>query len=136
MDSPGTPGIQSFKTKNTLLKEESATSPLLCMLSCFSHVQLFSTLLTVGLMASLPMGFTKREYWNGLPCPAPGDLPNTRIGPESPVLQVDSLALSHQGSPTSSMLDTTFSISEECLFSIHSIFSSRFFFRNRGPKHN
>jgi len=47
------------------------------------------------------MGFSSQEYWSGLPCPPPGDLPDPRIEPTSPVapaLQADSLLLSHQGS--------------------------------------
>ena len=38
-----------------------------------------------------PWGFSRPEYWSGLPCPPPGDLPNPRIKPLSPALQVDSL---------------------------------------------
>ena len=38
-----------------------------------------------------PWGFSSQEYWSGLPCPAPGDLPNPGIKPRSPALQVDSL---------------------------------------------
>ena len=38
-----------------------------------------------------PWGFSRQEYWSGLPCPPPGDLSNTRIKPRSSVLQVDSL---------------------------------------------
>ena len=37
------------------------------------------------------MGFSRREYWSGLPFPSPGDLLNPRIEPGSPVLQADSL---------------------------------------------
>jgi len=37
------------------------------------------------------MGFSRQEYWSGLPCPPPGDLPNPGIEPRSPALQVDSL---------------------------------------------
>ena len=47
------------------------------------------------------MGFSRQEYWSGLPCPSPGDLPDPGIEPVSPVapaLQADSLLLSHQGS--------------------------------------
>ena len=47
-----------------------------------------------------PSGFSRQEYWNGLPCPPPGDLPNPRNEPRSLTLQVDSYHLSHQGSPT------------------------------------
>ena len=36
-----------------------------------------------SLPGPLPMGFSRHEYWSGLPCPPPGDLPNTRIEPRS-----------------------------------------------------
>ena len=45
------------------------------MLSRFSHVQLFAMLWTVAHQAPLSMGFSRQEYWNGLPFPPPGDLP-------------------------------------------------------------
>ena len=48
-------------------------------LSRFSHIQLFATLWTVALQASLYMGFSMQEYWSGLPCPPPEDLPNSGI---------------------------------------------------------
>ena len=38
-----------------------------------------------------PWGSSQQEYWSGLPCPPPGDLPNSEIEPRSPALQVDSL---------------------------------------------
>ena len=37
------------------------------------------------------MGFSRKEYWNGLPFPSPGDLPNPGIEPGLPTLQADSL---------------------------------------------
>ena len=37
------------------------------------------------------MGFSRQEYWSGLPCPPPGDLPNPGINSGSPALQVNSL---------------------------------------------
>ena len=54
------------------------------MLSCFSRAQLFVTLWTVARQASLPMGFSRQEYWSGLPFPSPGDLPHPGIKPRSP----------------------------------------------------
>ena len=36
------------------------------------------------------MGFSRKEYWSGLPCPPPGDLPNPEIKPRSPALWADS----------------------------------------------
>ena len=54
-----------------------------CVLSGFSHVWFFETLWTVTPQAPLSMGFSRQEYWSGLPCPPPGDLPDPRIQPES-----------------------------------------------------
>ena len=48
-----------------------------CVLSRFSRVQLF-VILWRTLQALLSMGFSRQEYWSGLPCPPPGDLPNPR----------------------------------------------------------
>ena len=56
---------------------------------------------------ALFMGFSRQEYWSGLPCPPPGGLPDLGIESESPVapaLQVDTLPLSHQGNPYSFLL--------------------------------
>ena len=53
------------------------------MLSHFSYIQLFATLWTVNLQAPLYLGFSRREYWNELPCPPPGHLPNPGIKPSS-----------------------------------------------------
>ena len=46
---------------------------------------------TVALQAPLSRGFPRQEYWTGLPFPSPGDLPDPRVKPGSPILQVDSL---------------------------------------------
>ena len=56
-----------------------------------SHVRLFATPWTVALQAPLSMGFSRQEYWSGLPFPSPGDLPDLRIEPRSPTLQADTL---------------------------------------------
>ena len=53
------------------------------MLSYFNHVQFFVTPWTVAHQAPLSMGFSKQEYWNELPCPPPGDLPDPRTEPGS-----------------------------------------------------
>ena len=54
-----------------------------CMLNRFSCVELFTTLWTVARQAPLSMGFSRQEYWSGLPCPPLGDLPDPGIEPES-----------------------------------------------------
>ena len=46
---------------------------------------------TVALQVPLSMGFSRQEYWSGLPFSSPGDLPNPGIEPWSPALQADSL---------------------------------------------
>ena len=72
---------------------------LLVVLSCFGHVRLFVTLWTRARQAPLSMGFSRKEYWIGLPCPHSGNLPDPGIIPISPVvpaLQADSLPLYHQ----------------------------------------
>ena len=56
-----------------------------------SHVRLFVTPWTVAHQAPLSMGFSREEYWSGLLCPSPGDLPNPGIKPTSPALQADSV---------------------------------------------
>ena len=51
---------------------------------------------TVVCQAPLSMGFSRPEYWSGLPFPSPGDLPDPGIEPGSPAWQVDTYHLSHQ----------------------------------------
>ena len=46
-----------------------------------------------------PWGFSRQEYWSGLPCPPPGELPNPGIKPRSPALQADSLPSEPQRKP-------------------------------------
>ena len=54
-----------------------------CVLSHFSCVRLLATPWTVACQASLSMGFSRQEYWTGLPFPSPGDLPDPGIEPPS-----------------------------------------------------
>ena len=51
-----------------------------------SHVQLFATPWTAAYQAPPSMGFSRQEYWSGLPFPSPGDLPDPGIEPKSPAL--------------------------------------------------
>ena len=48
---------------------------------------------TVVCQAPLSLGFSRQEYWSGLPFPSPGDLLNPGIEPGSPALQADSLPI-------------------------------------------
>ena len=54
---------------------------------------------TVAYQASLSMGFSRQEYWSGLPFPSPGDLPDPGIKPRSPALQADALPSEPPGKP-------------------------------------
>ena len=54
-----------------------------CLL--LSRVQLFATPWTVARQAPLSMGFSRQEYWSGLPFPPPGDLPDPEMTPAFPV---------------------------------------------------
>ena len=64
-----------------------------------SRVRLFETPLTVAYQASLPMGFSRQEYWSGLPFPSPGDLPDPGTKPGSPALEADALTSEPPGKP-------------------------------------
>ena len=59
---------------------------------------------TTVCQAPLSRGFSREEYWSGLPCPPPGDLPNPGIKPRSPILQVDSLSFEPPGKPKHKLL--------------------------------
>ena len=65
-------------------------------LSC---IRLFETPWTITYQAPLFMGFSRQEYWSGLPFPSPGDLPDPRIEPGFPTLQIDTLLSEPPGKP-------------------------------------
>ena len=53
------------------------------MKNCFSRIQFFVTLWTLARRVPLSMGFSRHDYWNGLPCPPPRDLSDPGIKPVS-----------------------------------------------------
>ena len=65
-----------------------------------SHVQFFATPGSLPHQAPPSMGFSRQEYWKGLPFPSPGDLPNPGTEPESPSLQTDALPSERPGKAT------------------------------------
>ena len=71
----------------------------------FGHVQFCATPWTVARQAPLSVGFSRQEYWSGLPFPPPEDLPKpgikpvSPVSPVSPVLQADSLPTESSGKP-------------------------------------
>ena len=64
-----------------------------------SHVRLFATPWTVTHQAPLSMGFSRQEYWSGVPFPSPGNLPNPGIKPRSLALQTGTLTSEPPGKP-------------------------------------
>ena len=64
-----------------------------------SRIQLFAIPCTVAYQASPSMGFSRQEYWSGLPFSSPGNLPDPGIKPRSPALQADSLLSESPGKP-------------------------------------
>ena len=65
------------------LKPRHTVKSTVCLLSRFSHVGFFATLWIVAHQSPLSMGFSRQEYWSGLPCSPPGDLPDPGIKPTS-----------------------------------------------------
>ena len=82
-----------------------------CVLSRFSHVLLFANLWTLARQASLSVRFSRQEYWSGLPCPLPGDLPDSGIKPVS----LMSLALAGGFFTTSATWEAHFTHSSVCV---------------------
>ena len=72
---------------------------LSCVWKSLSCVQLFATPWTAACQTPLSMKFSRQEYWSGLLCPPPEDLPNPDIKPRSPALQADSLLTEPPGKP-------------------------------------
>ena len=64
-----------------------------------SRVRLFATPWTVAHQAPPSMGFSRQEYWSGMPFPSPGDLPGPGIEPRSLALQADALTAEPPGKP-------------------------------------
>ena len=89
-----------------------------------SRIQLFATPRTVARQAPLSMGFSREEYWSGLPCPPPGDLPNPGIKPRSPVLQADSLSSEPLGKSTMWINLENIVLIEKKKVTIHRLYNS------------
>ena len=70
-----------------------------------SPVRLFATLWTVANQAPPSKGFSRQEYWHGLPFPSPGDLPHPGIELRSPTLQADALTSEPPGKPLPDLSD-------------------------------
>ena len=83
----------------SLLCERMPSPNYSVKIKLLSRVWLFATLWTIAHQAPPPMGFSRQEYWSGLPFPSPGDLPDSGIEPRSPTLQADALTSEPPGKP-------------------------------------
>ena len=86
------------------ISSSAALSPIaFCLkwneVKSLSCVQLFATPWTVAYQASPSMGFSRQEYWSGLPFPSPGDLPDPGIEPRSPASWADAVTSEPPGKP-------------------------------------
>ena len=70
-----------------------------------SRVRLFAIPWTIAYQAPPSMGFSRQEYWSGLPFPSPGDLPDPGIEPWSPAFQADTLTSEPRGKSNWSSLN-------------------------------
>ena len=85
-----------MKTNNSLFNSDvHACVPVNLLKLCLT---LYDSMDYITHQAPLSMGFSRQEYWSGLPCPPPGDLPDPEIEPRS-ALQVDSLLSEPPGKP-------------------------------------
>ena len=80
-EPPGKPPLVDFNVQPRTVPDTGCQ--VTSVLSRFSGVCLFVTPWTVAHQAPLSMGFSRREYWSGLPCPPPGALPDPGIEPAS-----------------------------------------------------
>ena len=90
-----------FHAQMCTIKDRNARD--LTSVKLFSRVFVTQTLVTQWTVASqVPssMGFSRQEYWSGLPFPSPGDLPDPGIKPRSPTLQADALPSEPPGKPS------------------------------------
>ena len=89
-----------FKVYSTLIQLDNTWETV----KSLSRVRLFVTPRTVAYHAPPSMGYSRQEYWSGLPFPSPGDLPDPGIEPRSPAFQADTLPSEPPQKPVHSMV--------------------------------
>ena len=95
-----TASVVSFRDMSLKLLQLASLLILSVKVKSLSSVRLFVTPQTVTYQAPPSQGFSRQEYWSGLPFPSPADLPNPGIEPKSPALQTDALPSEPPGKPT------------------------------------
>ena len=86
-------GLSAYFLPDLLWKDPFPLFNRKVKVKLLSHVRLFVTLWTGVYQAPPSMGFSRQEYWSGLPFPSPGDLPDSGIKPRSPSLEEDTFNL-------------------------------------------
>ena len=89
-----------------------------------SHVRLFATPWTVARQVPLSMGFSRQEYWNGLPFPPPEDLPNPGTEPSSPALAGGFFTAEPPGKPKCSIKAVIINMFTRLLEVLRDVFDS------------
>ena len=89
----------NLRTMQKGRNEKRARLTLNQKVKSLSCVRLFATLWSIAHQAPLSMGFSRQEYWSGLPFSSPGHLPNPGIEPRSPTLQTSALTSEPPGKP-------------------------------------
>ena len=82
-----------------ITKQSNFVSESKVKVKLLSRVRLCANSWTIAYQAPRSMGFSRQEYWSGLPFPSPGDLHNPGIEPRSPALQTDALPSEPPGKP-------------------------------------
>ena len=85
--------------RHLLLGRKAMTNIKWSEVKSLIRVRLLVTPWATAYQAPLSMGFSRQEYWSGLPFPSPGHLPNPGIEPGSPALQTDALPSEPPGKP-------------------------------------
>ena len=96
------PGVLQARTLEWVVFSFSNAWKWKVKVKSLGRVWLLATSWTAAYQALPPMGFSRQEYWSGVPLPSPpspGDLPNPRTEPRSPALQADSLQSEPTGKP-------------------------------------
>ena len=92
----------SWQSPRASIYASLSLSPTLSIFGVVQYAQSYLTLRlygpTIARQAPLSMGFSRQEYWSGLPFPFPEDLPDPGIELVSPELQASSILLNHAGS--------------------------------------
>ena len=90
-----------------------------------SRLRLFETLWPVAHQAPSSMGFSRQEYWSGLPYHSPGDLPDPGIKPGSPTLEADSFQSEPPGKRKGKVTQSCPTLCDPMGFRVHGILQAR-----------